>query len=91
MVLVGVLKWSYLLEPCIGGGYRVCLLDDEMCLAPSLMRCTGDRGRLCEGGQAYFAGRLDRQIKRKGHRLNLDYIEQVPIYNYVHAQVFEVS
>ena len=58
----------------------MCLLDDERCPAPSLMRCTGDRGRVSEGGQVYFAGRLDRQIKRKGHRLNLDYIEQVYTY-----------
>ena len=56
----------------------MCLLDDEISPAPSLLRGTGDRGWMSEGGQIYFAGRLDRQIKRRGHRISLDYIEQVP-------------
>ena len=55
----------------------MCLLDDEASPAPSTMRGTGDRGRACGGGKIYFAGRLDRQIKRWGHRISLELVEEV--------------
>lgn len=72
-----------------GGGYRVCLLDNEGGPAPSCMRYTGDRGWVSRDGHVYFAGRLDRQIKRHGHRLNLDFIEEVGtmyVYKYPYPQ-----
>ena len=55
----------------------MCLLGDEASPAHCFMRATGDRGWVCREGKIYFAGRLDRQMKRSGHRISLDHIEQV--------------
>ena len=55
----------------------MCLLDDETNPVPSALRGTGDRGWVSERGHVYFAGRQDRQVKRWGHRISLDYVEQV--------------
>ena len=41
------------------------------------MRCTGDCGSVGRGGQVVCTGRMDRQIKRCGHRINLDHVQQV--------------
>ena len=57
----------------------MCLLGNETGPTPSCMRRTGDRGWVSRDGSVYFAGRLDRQIKRQGHRLRLDFIEEVRI------------
>ena len=57
---------------CVGGKNRVCLVDGERCG----MRCSGDVG-FVEDSNIYIVGRCDRQIKRFGHRINLDYLEQV--------------
>ncbi len=37
---------------------------------------TGDIGRYGDGGELYFCGRRDHQIKRMGHRIELEEIEQ---------------
>ena len=57
----------------------MCILDDDDVVtpSPSIMRATGDRGWVDERGYIYFTGRLDRQIKRLGHRISLDHLEQV--------------
>lgn len=36
---------------------------------------TGDYGRLDEDGILHFCGRMDRQIKHMGHRVELDEVE----------------
>lgn len=41
------------------------------------MRCTGDVGTIDEWGRLFFSGRSDRQVKLLGHRVNLDFIEEV--------------
>jgi acyl carrier protein len=38
---------------------------------------TGDRGRLLADGTLSFLGRLDRQVKVRGHRIDLGEIEQI--------------
>ena len=42
---------------------------------PERMYRTGDYGRLDEDGILYFCGRMDRQIKHMGHRVELDEVE----------------
>ena len=60
-----------------GGDYRVCLLEEDVDLKPGCMRCTGDVGTIDKLGRLFFSGRYDRQTKRLGHRINLDFIEEV--------------
>lgn len=43
---------------------------------PERMYCTGDYGRLDENGILHFCGRMDRQIKHMGHRVELDEVER---------------
>lgn len=63
---------------CLGGHNRVCLLDTESVLSPDTWRNTGDIGHKDQTtGHVYIIGRSDRQIKRKGNRVNLDYVQQV--------------
>ena len=64
----------------IGGRYRVCLVGDETTPPGDGMRCTGDWGSVEEGGAVVCNGRMDRQMKRSGQRINLDYIQQVKGY-----------
>lgn len=61
----------------IGGSSRVCCLGNEPYLVSGTLRNSGDVGYRNENGQVYIMGRTDRQIKRRGHRINLDFIEQV--------------
>ena len=42
---------------------------------PEKMYRTGDYGMVGKGGLLYFHGRMDRQIKHMGHRVELDEIE----------------
>lgn len=42
---------------------------------PDRMYRTGDYGRLDEDGILHFCGRMDRQIKHMGHRVELDEVE----------------
>lgn len=42
---------------------------------PERMYRTGDYGRLDEEGILHFCGRMDRQIKHMGHRVELDEVE----------------
>ena len=63
--------------PLLGGSYRSCLLGNEMILMPGVMRASGDMGHFDECGRLMYDGRSDRQIKRLGHRINLDYIQRV--------------
>lgn len=42
---------------------------------PERMYRTGDYGRLDEDGILHFCGRMDRQIKHMGHRVELDEVE----------------
>ena len=44
---------------------------------PERMYRTGDYGRLDEDGILHFCGRMDRQIKHMGHRVELDEVEHV--------------
>ena len=44
---------------------------------PDRMYRTGDYGRLDEDGILHFCGRMDRQIKHMGHRVELDEVEHV--------------
>ena len=60
-----------------GGQYRVCLLQGEKELLPDSMRPSGDIGYVSDNGRLYCVGRTDRQIKRSGHRINLDSVQQV--------------
>lgn len=60
-----------------GGRYRVCWLEGETELVSGCMRPSGDIGYVDGSGQLYCVGRTDRQIKRAGHRVNLDSIQQV--------------
>ena len=43
---------------------------------PERMYRTGDYGRLDEDGILHFCGRMDRQIKHMGHRVELDEVER---------------
>ncbi|KAI9594501.1 hypothetical protein BDF19DRAFT_414552 [Syncephalis fuscata] len=54
---------------------RVCRINDE--LEPLQQRGTGDLVRKDNATQCiYYEGRIDRQVKRWGHRLQLEEIEQ---------------
>ena len=56
----------------------MCLVDGECELCHGTMRNTGDIAFRCDAtGHVYVIGRTDRQIKRKGHRVNMDRIQQV--------------
>lgn len=55
----------------------MCLLDDEEHCVAGTMRPTGDHGSYRSDGQLCYIGRMDKQIKRLGHRINLDHIQQV--------------
>ena len=55
----------------------MCLLDDEEHRIAGTMRPTGDHGGYRSDGQLCYIGRIDKQIKRLGHRINLDRIQQV--------------
>ena len=44
---------------------------------PEKIYCTGDYGRIREDGLLEFHGRMDRQIKHMGHRVELDEIEGI--------------
>lgn len=55
----------------------MCCLGNEESLVQGTLRDSGDDGTTDEHGHMYLCGRSDRQIKRSGHRINLDYIEQV--------------
>ncbi|KAL5486532.1 hypothetical protein EMCRGX_G019026 [Ephydatia muelleri] len=61
----------------IGGVYRTCLLGDEEELVPGCMRPSGDIGYRDNLGRVYCVGRLDQQLKRAGHRVYLNTIQQV--------------
>ena len=58
-----------------GGSDRVCLLGDETALTTGTMRATGDWAYV-KDHCIWFCGRKDRQIKRMGKRINLDWIER---------------
>ena len=63
-----------------GGSERTCLLNDEdeqMLTRGAVWRRTGDLGRIDSKGNIFCLGRLDRQIKRHGKRLDLDTLEKV--------------
>ena len=73
-------------EICIGGGglargylnqpelTRAAFVDDPYQPGARLYR-TGDRGWLSTDGQLHFMGRLDRQVKLRGYRVELGEIE----------------
>ena len=54
------------------------------------MRPSGDLGHIDQNGRLFYDGRCDRQVKRLGHRINLDHIQQVQcwysafMYLYMH-------
>lgn len=59
----------------LGGKNRVCFLDDEVTVPLGTMRATGDFVTL-KGGEIFFLGRKDSQIKRHGKRLNIELVQQ---------------
>ena len=73
----------------LGGLYRSCLVGDECQLLPGVMRSSGDLGYIDENGRLFYDGRCDRQVKRYGHRVNLDYIQQVA--RVLRLEIFIVS
>ncbi|XP_045140067.1 beta-alanine-activating enzyme isoform X2 [Echinops telfairi] len=60
----------------LGGRSRVCFLDEEMTVPLGTMRATGDFVTV-RGGEMFFLGRKDSQIKRHGKRLNTEHVQQV--------------
>ena len=64
----------------------MCLVGDET--RPAHLRGTGDRGWVNGEGDVLFVGRLDRQIKRWGHRLSLDLVEQV-LYHFEYCYLIK--
>lgn len=81
----GVVGEIYIGGSVIGRGYRNLpnltlsrFLPDPFAGAPGArMYRTGDRGVRRPGGQIRFRGRLDRQTKIRGHRVELDEIGSV--------------
>ncbi|XP_036376699.1 beta-alanine-activating enzyme [Megalops cyprinoides] len=59
----------------IGGHERVCILGDEVTVAPGAMRSTGDWVEV-RGSHLYYLGRRDRLVKRHGQQLHLDALQQ---------------
>lgn len=53
----------------------MCLIGDETSLAAGTIRATGDWAYV-KDRCIWFCGRRDRQIKRMGKRINLDWIER---------------
>lgn len=51
------------------------LEQKSVCAYPERMYRTGDYGRIREDGLLEFHGRMDRQVKHMGHRVELDEIE----------------
>jgi amino acid adenylation domain-containing protein len=81
----GMVGEIYIGGPGVGNGYRnLPLLTTERFLPDpfsgrlgSRMYRTGDRGLRRRDGQLEFHGRLDRQVKIRGHRVELDEIGAV--------------
>lgn len=64
-------------EIWLGGCGRVCLVGVEEEAELNVMRPTGDVGVVDENGRVHCLGRRDFQVKRFGHRMNLEGMEQV--------------
>ncbi|XP_012666193.1 acyl-CoA synthetase family member 4 [Otolemur garnettii] len=62
----------------LGGGSRVCFLDDEVTVPLGTMRATGDFVTV-KDGEIFFLGRKDSQIKRHGKRLNIELVQQIDV------------
>ncbi|XP_038948861.1 beta-alanine-activating enzyme isoform X2 [Rattus norvegicus] len=60
----------------LGGKNRICFLDEEMTVPLGTMRATGDFVTV-KGGEIFFLGRKDSQIKRHGKRLSIALVQQV--------------
>jgi amino acid adenylation domain-containing protein len=81
-----LLPWGVPGEICIGGGglargylnqpelTRAAFVDDPYLPGARLYR-TGDRGWMDPDGQLHFLGRLDRQVKLRGYRVELGEVE----------------
>ncbi len=69
----------------------MCLLEGEAAISPGTMRSTGDWGYVDAAGRVYWVGRGDRQIKRLGHRINLDSIQQVLQWNLFSGHQWDLS
>ena len=69
-------------EIWLGGPGRVCFLGGEEEVAMDTFRATGDMGVMKSNGDVYYVGRKDKQIKRLGHRLNIEGLEQVVCTSY---------
>ena len=59
----------------IGGKDRQCLVEGESEESVPIMRDSGDIVEV-KDGHMWYVGRSDNQIKRFGHRINLDYVEK---------------
>ena len=64
-------------ELLLGGHKRVCLVGSESTAIFGTLRRTGDIVHVDTEGRVFYAGRCDNQVKRLGHRINLEVIENV--------------
>jgi amino acid adenylation domain-containing protein len=79
----GVVGSLYVGGHGVGRGYlrdprrtAAVLRPDPFSAEPgALMYCTGDLGRLANGGELEYLGRIDRQVKMRGIRIELGEVE----------------
>lgn len=80
---IGIVGEIYLTGCQVTGGYFACEQKDtdRFLLDPwrpgQMMFRTGDAGRWTEAMEIEYLGRLDRQVKLRGHRINLEEVENV--------------
>ena len=55
----------------------MCLVGGETTHPDDSMRCSGDRGYVDGDGLLAYLGRGDSQVKRWGHRINLEVVQLV--------------
>jgi acyl-CoA synthetase len=71
-------------ELLLGGHRRVCLVGSESTAIFGTLRRTGDIVHVDTEGRVFYAGRCDNQVKRLGHRINLEVIENVVLSKLPH-------
>ena len=69
-------SWRWVIIMIRRGQLRHLHLIHSIGLIPKRMYRTGDYGRRDEDGILHFCGRMDRQIKHMGHRVELDEVER---------------
>ncbi|KAK3930866.1 Beta-alanine-activating enzyme [Frankliniella fusca] len=68
-------------EMFIGSSNRICEIDNENCLdfSPPVFRSTGDIVEVHSDGRICYVGRKDLTVKRWGHRINLESVEEIAL------------